>query len=425
MNYLDKLSETLCAKSSSFMLLFSDVGIDPQPVQSKAAPSLPPLVALSCAPFSTFPIEFQEYAIAIKELVAHVLTIPLLPNRLPISSLTTFSARLPISSLQVLSESSQGHALLELLRGLPLESCAHLLANLQAFTPPRYAKITPPAFQAYLALISHILSSIPPGVLSPKPTLPTQMGTKPSLDAVSSSDSEDDGIHVQVVSSFTSSRSSRSKRPELDNKTLTRLGTMVTPSHIASLLNAPAASATASRQTLFSVFLSLLRVFAADRDRVIGSLVAHAQGGLVRELYRGYVRTSCLGKEGQEGALLDNNTRGEWAPLLLLVEIYQRVLLTMGDDEFFVSMRSIGGPSRTAGAGNPLTLDELTGWSRQLLNIAFQLYWRQDVFQAAAGKEGNLVGPAGFSWEEIRDSVTRCLIGIHTRECDFPCSHQR
>jgi len=55
----------------------------------------------------------------------------------------------------------------------------------------------------------------------------------------------------------------------------------------------------------------------------------------------------------------------------------------MGDDEFFSSASSAS--SATPAPRNPLTLDELTSFSRQLLNIAFTLYWREDQTNVQEG----------------------------------------
>lgn len=78
----------------------------------------------------------------------------------------------------------------------------------------------------------------------------------------------------------------------------------------------------------------------------------------------------------------------------------------MGDDEFF-------GTSPSAGARNPLTLDDLTSFSRQLLNIAFTLYWREDPTNVQGGSVG---GEVRCTWENVREKVTKCLLGIHARE---------
>jgi ubiquitin-protein ligase E3 C len=99
----------------------------------------------------------------------------------------------------------------------------------------------------------------------------------------------------------------------------------------------------------------------------------------------------------------------------------------MGDDEFFSTMTSLNqtsftlASSKTSRAGstgtaatarNPLTLDELTGFSRQLLNIAFTLYWREEP----AGESGVPGMGTAFRWEVIRERLTKCLQAIHARE---------
>lgn len=53
--------------------------------------------------------------------------------------------------------------------------------------------------------------------------------------------------------------------------------------------------------------------------------------------------------------------------LVLMVELYSRTLLTLGDDEFFAV-----GPA-TATSRNPLTVDEVIGFSALLRNVAFAL----------------------------------------------------
>lgn len=79
----------------------------------------------------------------------------------------------------------------------------------------------------------------------------------------------------------------------------------------------------------------------------------------------------------------------------------------MGDDEFFSSSN----PNSTA-LRNPLTLDELTSFSRKLLNIAFTLYWREDQTNI---QEGRVPG-VNLKWEGVREKVTKCLQAIHVRE---------
>lgn len=81
----------------------------------------------------------------------------------------------------------------------------------------------------------------------------------------------------------------------------------------------------------------------------------------------------------------------------------------MGDDEFFGS----GSTSSVTAHRNPMTLDELTSFSRQLLTIAFTLYWQGDQ---KGVEEGTVPGLACMKWEDVRDKSTKCLQAIHARE---------
>ena len=78
----------------------------------------------------------------------------------------------------------------------------------------------------------------------------------------------------------------------------------------------------------------------------------------------------------------------------------------MGDDEFFAHSMSRDIPR------NPLMLDELTAFSRRLLNIAFALYWREDP----ASAQEAVPGLGQVKWENVREKVTRCLQALHARE---------
>lgn len=81
----------------------------------------------------------------------------------------------------------------------------------------------------------------------------------------------------------------------------------------------------------------------------------------------------------------------------------------MGDDEFFSSANHAASASAPR---NPLSLDELTLFSRKLLNIAFTLYWRED--QTGIMEVG--VPGVNLKWEGAREKLTKCLQAIHARE---------
>ena len=78
----------------------------------------------------------------------------------------------------------------------------------------------------------------------------------------------------------------------------------------------------------------------------------------------------------------------------------------MGDDEFFSTGLNPDVPR------NPLTLDELTVFSRKLLNIAFTLYWREDPNSA----QETVPGMGQVKWENVREKATKCLQALHARE---------
>lgn len=91
----------------------------------------------------------------------------------------------------------------------------------------------------------------------------------------------------------------------------------------------------------------------------------------------------------------------------------------MGDDEFFMTAST----APTSVPSNPLTLDELVDFSRQLLNIAFALYWRNDQAGTLDGAISSEV--LRVDLETVRESVTRCLLAIHARECVSGIPYQR
>lgn len=82
----------------------------------------------------------------------------------------------------------------------------------------------------------------------------------------------------------------------------------------------------------------------------------------------------------------------------------------MGDDEFFAS----AAPNAT-GARNPLTLDEVVAFSRQLLNVVFALFTELD--QRGLQQQG--IRGLRMTWEMIRERGTQCLQAIHSREFVF------
>ncbi|CAL1705751.1 unnamed protein product [Somion occarium] len=363
------------------------------PLSAKStSPALPILVTLLTSPFTVFPGASPPYTESLEDVFSFVLTTPLLPNRLPIASLTFLAPRLPLNALYLIKadrviQNTQN-----------IESRIHLLANLAAFAPPRYSTFSPETMEVYLNLISMILYSLPMHALEP----PLQQSSKTQETSTWDDESDSDGEpQVTVVKSF----QPKQVLPELDPKTRTRLQTIASPAHINSLLEATQRKSKI-RRSLYSWCVALSNIWPERRDKILGAIVVYGGGGLVRELYREYVRPSLLGKDLNHTALMDPSHASSWPPLLFLVELYTQALLTMGDDEFFSKGTTNGAPR------NPLTLDELTSFSKQLLNIAFTLYWHHDQ----ASMQGGVSGMPNLKWEGVRDKMTKCLQAIHARD---------
>jgi hypothetical protein len=120
-------------------------------------------------------------------------------------------------------------------------------------------------------------------------------------------------------------------------------------------------------QCAFSYTPKLLRsVLAGLRRSPLGK--EEKSGNLM-----GTSMSSLLCMEHYQACLLDPANASHWPPILFLADLYTQALLTVGDDELF-GTASGGRAVRTT----PLTLDELVELSRQLLNSAFALYWRDE-----------------------------------------------
>lgn len=247
-------------------------------------------MTLLVAPFSAFTTSSFQFAQAFETIITFVLTIPSLPSRVPLPSLTYLAPRLPLHTLNVINVDQIVQNVTD------IEARIHLLANLAAFAPPRYTSFDPRAMQAYLDLTSALLYSLPPHALDP----PQQQSIKQLQPNWDDSDSDREP-EVSIVDSF------RPKvvLPKLDNKTLARLQTFLKPEHLHSLLEGTRKETFRKiRPSLFSWFVALCNVWPARKDKILGVIVVYGGGGLVRELYRDLVRPSPLGKDRSHTALM-------------------------------------------------------------------------------------------------------------------------
>ena len=222
------------------------------------------------------------YKQALEDLISNILTISLLPNRLPTSILTFLAPRVPLPSLNLIDVSRV------IANISTLECKIHLLANLCAFAPPYYSSLSAEALTAYLDLSLGFMSTLPVHALEPP-----QRGDDMTVRATWSDDSDSEHeTRVAVVDSFTP----KVRLPELDTRTRNRLQTLVSPGHLNSLLQAVHRHRSL-QPTLFSWCVALGNVWPKRRDKIFGAMMLYGGGGLVRELYRSYVRPSSLGQD--------------------------------------------------------------------------------------------------------------------------------
>lgn len=238
-------------------------------------PSLPHIISLITSTLSFSHIQ------TIEPLFTHILTIPLLPSRLPLAPLKELSSHLPLSSIHLLSPYTFAGSLSN-------EAKAHLIANLMMFTPSCYPAFQPNQLDAYLSLLTSVLHRLPPNALEPP-------STSKDKSWVDEGDSDDDTIQVEVVSAFATS-----PMPKLDAKTLKRLQNLPSPAHISTLLGLYSSR---NKVALFTFCSGICQVWPAKQDKVLATITGHAGGGFVRELYREHVRSSLLGAEIDGSAL--------------------------------------------------------------------------------------------------------------------------
>lgn len=365
------------------------------PENKKTSASLPLITPLYLFPFKIVKDDPELYQTCFIQTFLHILVIPLLPYRLPVQSLAQLSASIPFYDIHLLSSS-----LNEFLE-LPLQDRLHLLSNLATFIPPRYKLLPLKSLATYLQILSKLMVDLPITAFEE----PASPNARKQFSGQESDDSEDEDDAQQDAKSSLQSPVQKYSI-DIDVKTRARIRTLGSVKHVCSLISVIGNGETAKTE-LFVFLISLFAVWEPCRDDVLSALLASG-GGLIRELYRNYVRSSPLGKlENDTMSFIDPESAATWPFLIILVDVYTYALRTMGDDEFFASRNQ---KFSTLANRNPLTVDEVIALSKQVLNIAFTLYWK-DTFNT-----DQRVPNTTCTWESVRDKMTILLQAIHARE---------
>lgn len=286
-----------------------------------------------------------------------VLTIPNLLQCMPIESVTKFSASFPVDD--VMEHICALGAYYDVTTGkstLPSNPihCPYLLANLIPLVTVRVKSMSGPQLSRYLAAMTILLNA--------------------------------------------NDRSVFADRSATNARAFSQLSMMVSYNHLQSIFIASKKYATSSRPVLFSFLVAITQAWPAHvADNVLLSALYGFEsrlatsnaplGALVRELWRGWIRSSSLARAISTPSLsmsfhaddirreiLRSDYASEWPLFLLLCMLYGRCLLTLGDDEFYPTLL----PSSSDPPKNPLSMDELVELCRILRNLAFALIWTEE-----------------------------------------------
>lgn len=197
------------------------------------------------------------YTLTLVQFFKHVLSVPLLPNRIPLTELPKLVSRIPWDAVPLVTSSSNTEArslpatLSDLVSSVERPSFPHVLANLLAFLPPRYAKLPGAVLESYLEIYTLLLDGLNNGqleapqvnTLTPGPPVDKQA----TIDGDDSESDDDNAMDVDVPRQpqpIGPALKDVQTRTVLDSRTLSRLATLSTPAHLSSLLSATSRSTT-------------------------------------------------------------------------------------------------------------------------------------------------------------------------------------
>ncbi|KDR68229.1 hypothetical protein GALMADRAFT_1048798 [Galerina marginata CBS 339.88] len=362
-----------------------------QPIESSK--SLPSFLDLCMLPLSTYPKNSPQFARIYVENFFRILSIPLLPEQLPIDNPPPFISYFLLTNLDKLMDQISRNEY-----SLSNKVAMDLAANLFTFLSPHYERLSTAAFASYLQISVTLINRF--NIYARYPASPSGSSNQAESER-------------NPVNHDTNSRSGHTdyEDPQWIQK-------IATAQHITNLLNY-----TQSQAILLPDLAAYLFVVTAKRPssrvEIRNIVLANSSGRLVGDLYREIVRHLPLGQEESSKNIYKSVTSTHWRSIILLADLYSLALETMDDDEFF-------GEAPGSHGRNPLTLEEVAAFSVQLLNIVFSLYWwyserRSDSDDSEENEISDHVSLGVYcSWTAVREKLLRCLSGIHTRDCRQP-----
>ena len=397
-------------------------------------------IALSLLSSSRSTLSFPK---ALQHFVSYILTIPSLAtsSRLPsaaLNSLLSKSSQLPF--FDILTYTSENSTILDTIEEIKI---AQLLANVlslgkarfitdqhssakAASMHPKTANMSAKELVATMTTLTLCLGKLSSAFFA------TERKGKSRAMPIDVDLSDGDTVMEDSTKPFTSAVESVSFL-SLDTQSTIALSQITSEPFLSSLVALSTRYSASSRPALSSFLVSLLYTWSSQRESIVNNLVYSgsigSRNGLLREIWRGWIRSSPLAKtiaeagnktgssatSGIISCFLDSKFEKDWPHFILISELYSRCLMTLGDDEFFAPPIPSGDASSLS--RNALTIDEVIEFSALLRNVAFALYWQPDVLKApSSGKANHIVGTR-VTLEGLRKLVRGLLQMIHAREC--------
>ncbi|KAF9125060.1 hypothetical protein BGW39_007686 [Mortierella sp. 14UC] len=373
----------------------------------------------------------QGHAETANQFVGNILTVPLLPNRMPIETLSTFTSRLPLDAILLhLSRTS-----LIALTSLPQYKITPLLANILAFGYQRVTKMVPAISNAYLHVLTALLGLVPRDSIE-----------SASKRAVDDDEDMDDIEWRSEELPGSSPKSPTSSTAKLDSRMMKWLSLAYDSSHLGDILGSieksttVATTATGTTQDILSadsvgeithLLLNLITLFPSHKINILSNLMyfkfgskskatsgsgaAQATSGkalsvsiitifldaftstkLYEQLLQSMQRDTPLSVQ----LVMDQGHAKAWNLLAFVAELYCQILVTMGDDEFYDDKK------------NPIGLQSVITLASVVRDVAFLLWWNDN----SLNMESNVGGSMNLKVGYLRDIVTKLTRQLHARD---------
>ncbi|KAF9549865.1 hypothetical protein EC957_002436 [Mortierella hygrophila] len=365
------------------------------------------------------------------QFVSYILTVPLLPNRMPIETLSTFTSRLPLDNILLqLSGTS-----LATITSLPQYKAIPLLANILAFGYQRVAKMSPAVSNAYLHVLTALLGLVP----------------RDSIESASkrAADDDEDMDDIEWRSENlpgSSPKSPSSSTAKLDPRMMKWLSLAYDSNHLNDILgsiekSSPVATTpTGATQDVLSadsigeithLLLNLITLFPSHKINILSNLMYFKFGSKTKTIAGSGTAQGSSGKVFSVSIIkifldaftstklydqllqsmqrdtplsvqlvMDQSHAKAWNLLAFIAELYCQILVTMGDDEFYDETR------------NPIGLQSVVTLASVVRDVAFLLWWNDN----ALNMESNVGGSMDLKVGYLRDIVTKLTRQLHARD---------